>query len=291
MAVVGIVGLGLLGHAIASRLLTAGHQVVGYDVLPDKIAAITARGGKGARSAADVTGASEIVFTVLPSLATAEEAIVGRGGFLEGSRAGQTVAQVSTISPALTERLAREVEGRGRAFLDCPISGTSGQVTNGSGIFIVGGDRAVYERWRPVLEVVLPQALYAGRAGHAMFVKLAANLLIALHSAAAAEALTLVKKAGLDTALVLDILTASAATSRMLEVRGPLIVKNEFPPQMKLELFMKDLHLIQDAAGAAGAAVPLTDVAERLYATVQQAGHGGEDLAVVARVIETLNGS
>jgi len=291
MAVVGIVGLGLLGHAIAARLLTAGHQVVGYDVLADKIAAITARGGKGARSAAEVAGAAEIVFTVLPSLATAEEAIIGRGGFLEGSRAGQTVAQVSTISPALTERLAREVEGRGRAFLDCPNSGTSGQVTQGSGIFIVGGDRAVYERWRPVLEAVLPQALYAGRAGHAMFVKLAANLLIALHSAAAAEALALVKKAGLDTALVLDILTASAATSRMLEVRGPLIVKNDFPPQMKLELFMKDLHLIQDAAGAAGAAVPLTDVAERLYATVQQAGHGGEDLAVVARVIETLNGS
>ena len=290
VATVGIVGLGLLGHAIASRLLAGGHQVVGYDVLPDKVAAVVAGGGKAAGSAAAVAGASEIVCAVLPSLATVEAAILGRAGVLEGSRAGQAVVQMSTISPALTERLACEVEARGRGFLDCPISGTSGQVARGDGIVIVGGDRALYERWRPVLETILPRALYVGRAGHAMVVKLVANLLVALHSAAAAEALTMVKKAGLDPALVLGVLTSSAANSRMLEVRGPLIVKDEFPPQMKLDLFMKDLHLIQDAARAAGAALPLTDVAERLYAAVQQAGHGGEDLAVVAKVIETLNG-
>jgi len=290
MATVGIVGLGLLGHAIASRLLAGGHQVVGYDVLPDKVGAVTARGGKSATSAAEVARASEIVCTVLPSLVTVEEAILGRGGILDGSRPGQVVVQMSTISPSLTERLARETEARGRDFLDCPISGTSAQVARGDGIVIVGGDRAIYERWRPVLETILPRAIYVGRAGHAMVVKLAANLLVALHSAAAAEALTLVKKAGLDPALVLDVLTTSAAASRMLEVRGPLIVKGEFPPQMKLELFMKDLHLIQDAARSAGAALPLTDVAERLYATVQRAGHGGEDLAVVVKVIETLNG-
>jgi len=290
VATVGIVGLGLLGHAIASRLLAGGHQVVGYDVLPDKIAALVAGGGKAAGSAAAVAGTSEIVCTVLPSLITVEEAIVGRGGVLEGSRPGQVIVQMSTISPALTERLAREVEARGRGFLDCPISGTSGQVARGDGIVIVGGDRALYERWRPLLETILPRALYVGRAGHAMMVKLAANLLVALHSAAAAEALTMVKKAGLDPALVLDVLKSSAAASRMLEVRGPLIVKDEYPAQMKLELFMKDLHLIQDAAREAGAALPLTDVAERLYATVLQAGHGGEDLAVVAKVIETLNG-
>jgi len=290
MATVGVVGLGLLGHAVAARLLAAGHEVVGYDVLPDKIAAVVAGGGKAARSVAEVANAAEVVCVVLPSLATVEAAIVGHGGLLEGSRPGQVIVQMSTISPSLTERLAGAAEARGRAFLDCPISGTSAQVARGDGIVIVGGDRALYDRWRPLLEAILPRAIYVGRAGHAMFVKLAANLLIAVHSAAAAEALTMVKKAGLDPALVLDVLVASAATSRMLEVRGPLIVKDDFPAQMKLDLFMKDLHLIQDAARGAGAALPLTDVAERLYATVQQAGHGGEDLSVVVKVIETLNG-
>ena len=115
-----------------------------------------------------------------------------------------------------------------------------------------------------------------------MVLKLIANLLVALHSAAAAEALTMARRTGLDPQIALEALADSAATSRMLEVRGPLIVKGEFPAQMKLELFMKDLHLIQDAAREAGAPLPLTDVAEKLYAAAQAAGHGAEDLSVIA---------
>jgi 3-hydroxyisobutyrate dehydrogenase len=118
-----------------------------------------------------------------------------------------------------------------------------------------------------------------------MVLKLVANLLIALHSAAAAEALSLASRAGLDLGIALETLRASAAGSRMLDVRGPLIARGEFAPQMKLDLFMKDLHLIQEAAAGVGAALPLTDVAERLYAAAQAAGHGGEDLAVVVSAL------
>jgi 3-hydroxyisobutyrate dehydrogenase-like beta-hydroxyacid dehydrogenase len=139
-----------------------------------------------------------------------------------------------------------------------------------------------------VLDAVLPRPVYVGRAGQAMTLKLVANLLVALHSAAAAEALTMARLAGLDLGLVLDVLGSGAATSRMLEVRGPLIAKGEFPAQMKLDLFMKDLHLIQDAARNVGAPLPLTDVAERLYGAVADGGHGGDDLAVVVRAIEAL---
>jgi 3-hydroxyisobutyrate dehydrogenase-like beta-hydroxyacid dehydrogenase len=119
-----------------------------------------------------------------------------------------------------------------------------------------------------------------------MVLKLVANLLVALNSAAAAEALSMAERAGLDVRLALEVLAGSAATSRMLEVRGPMIARREFPPQMKLDLFMKDLHLIQEAAGAVGAALPLTDVAERLYRDAQTAGHGAEDLAVVVTTLE-----
>jgi 3-hydroxyisobutyrate dehydrogenase-like beta-hydroxyacid dehydrogenase len=158
-------------------------------------------------------------------------------------------------------------------------------VARGDGIVLVGSARALFDRWRPVLEAVLPRAVHVGPAGQAMALKLVANLLIALHSAAAAEALALARAAGLDPGIALDVLTSSAATSRMLEVRGPLMNRGEFPAQMKLDLFMKDLHLIQDAARAAGAHLPLTDVAERLYAAAQAAGHGGEDLAVVVTAL------
>ena len=230
---------------------------------------------------------SEAGCTLLPSLATVEDAILGEQGILAGARPGHTVIQMSTISPGLTERLARETAGRGLAFLDAPISGTSAMVARGEGLVLVGGERAVFDRWRPVLESVL-RAAYVGRAGQAMVLKLAANLLVALHTAAAAEAILMTQRAGLDPDVMLEVLTGGAASSRMLEVRGPLIIRRDFPAQMKLELFMKDLHLIQDAAAVVGAPVPLTDVAERLYAAADAGGHSAEDLSVVVTALEAL---
>ena len=281
LTTVGVVGLGLLGNAVATRLRGAGHEVIGYDVVPACVERLVALGGTPAKSAAEVARGSEIVCTLLPSLAVVEEAILGAEGVAAGARAGQTLCQMSTISPTLTERLARETAARALTFLDCPISGTSGMVAKGNGVIFVGGDRAAYERWRPLLESILPSAVHIGDAGQAMLLKLVANLLVALNSASVAEALSMAKRGGLDPQVVLDVLKTGAATSRMLDVRGPLMVSGEFPAQMKLDLFMKDLHLIQEAAGTVGARLPLTDVAERLYAAAQAAGHGSEDLAVV----------
>jgi putative dehydrogenase len=288
MATVGVVGLGLLGGAVASRLLAAGHAVVGFDVARERVAALEARGGKGAESAIAVTRAAGAVFTLLPSLASVEEVVLGPAGLITAARPDQPIVQMSTISPALTERLADALAARGLAFLDCPVSGTSSMVERGDGILFVGGDRALYDRWRPVLEAILPHAVYIGRAGQAMVLKLIANMLVALNSVAAAEVLNMARRAGLDVGLTLDVLTRSAAGSRMLDVRGPMMVRDAFPAQMKLDLFMKDLHLIQDAAGAVCAAVPLTDVAERLYAAALAAGHHHEDLSVVIRALRDL---
>src|SRR5712692_6954099 len=278
---VGIVGLGLLGHAVAARRIGHGYRVVGHDVVRERADALKALGGEPAASVAAVAAGSEIVCTLLPSLAAVESVILGADGIVATASPGATVVQMSTISPTLTERLAREVTARGLGFLDCPVSGTSSMVERGDGIFFVGGDRALFERWRPVLESVLARAVLVGRVGQAMVLKLVANLLVALNSAAAAEALTLARKAGLD------VVNASAAASSMLKVRGPMIVRGEFAPQMKLDLFMKDIHLMQEAASAVGAHLPFTDLAERLYAAAQAAGHGGEDLAVVVTALST----
>jgi|RhiMetdeSRZDD1v2_1073273.scaffolds.fasta_scaffold11861_9 L-threonate 2-dehydrogenase len=284
MAPVGIVGLGLLGSAVAVRLRAAGRDVVGHDVVAERQRALEAIGGRAAASAAEVAETADPICIVLPSLAAVEDVVLGARGLAAAAR-GRTIVQMSTISPALTERLARECAARGVGFLDCPISGTSAMVARGDGIIFVGGDHAVYERWRPMLETILPRAIHVGVAGQAMVLKLVANLLVAVHSAAAAEALSMVERAGLDVPQALELLGSSAATSRMLEVRGPLIAKRDFPAQMKLDLFMKDLHLIREAAATLGAPVPLTDVAERLYAAAQAAGHGSEDLAVVVTAL------
>jgi 3-hydroxyisobutyrate dehydrogenase-like beta-hydroxyacid dehydrogenase len=286
---IGLVGVGLLGTAVAGRLLKAGHRVVGFDIAPDRGRALVTMGGEVAASARAAALASEAVCTLLPTLAAVETAILGPDGVAAAGKPGQVVIQMSTISPALSVRLAAESRARGLDFLDCPVSGTSGVVARGEGMLFVGGERRVFERWRPLLEAMLPRAVYIGAAGQAMVLKLVANLLVALNSAAAAEALHLARRAGLDPAVALEVLTGSAAGSRMLEVRGPLMVRGEYPAQMKLDLFMKDLHLIQDAATAAGAALPLTDAAERLYAAAAQTGHGKEDLAVVLTALAALS--
>jgi 3-hydroxyisobutyrate dehydrogenase-like beta-hydroxyacid dehydrogenase len=285
---IGLVGVGLLGTAVARRLLKAGHRVVGFDPAPDRVRALLTMGGEAATSARAVALASDAVCTLLPSLPTVEAAVLGPDGVAAAGKPGQVVIQMSTISPALSVRLAAESRARGLDFLDCPVSGASGQVARGEGMLFVGGERRVFERWRPLLEAVLPRAVYVGPAGQAMVLKLVANLLVALHSAAAAEALHLARQAGLDPAVALEVLTGSAAGSRMLEVRGPLMVRGEYPAQMKLDIFMKDLHLIQAAAAAAGAALPLTDTAERLFAAAAEAGHGDEDLAVVLTALAAL---
>ncbi|HVC64163.1 MAG TPA: NAD(P)-dependent oxidoreductase [Candidatus Dormibacteraeota bacterium] len=285
---IGLVGVGLLGTAVAGRLRKAGHRVVGFDTAPDRMRTLVTMGGEAAASARAVALASEAVCTLLPTLAAVETAILGPDGVAAAGKSGQVVIQMSTISPALSVRLAAESRARGLDFLDCPVSGTSGVVARGEGMLFVGGERRVFERWRPLLEAVLPRAVYIGPAGQAMVLKLVANLLVALHSAAAAEALHLARQAGLDPAVALEVLTGSAAGSRMLEVRGPMMVRREYPAQMKLGIFMKDLHLIQEAAAAAGAALPLTDTAERLFAAAAEAGHGDEDLAAVLTALAAL---
>ncbi len=264
--------------------------MVGHDVVPERLAALAALGGKPADSSAAVARAAEAVCTVLPSLAAVEEVVLGPAGLITVVRPDQPVIQMSTISPTLTEKCAAALAARGLAFLDCPVSGTSGMVARGDGILFIGGDRALYDRWRPLLEAIVPEAVHIGRPGQAMALKLIANFLVGVHSAAAAEALNMARRAGLDLTLSLDVLRRSAATSRMLEVRGPMMVRDEFPAQMKLDLFMKDLHLIQAAAATVGAPVPLTDISERLYAAAMEAGHASEDLAVIVRSLSPRGG-
>src|SRR5215470_4571527 len=142
MAPVGIVGLGLLGHAVASRLIEARQAVIGYDILAARNEALAQLGGRPVTSVVEVAKAADPVCVLLPSLATVEDVILGASGLRAMGRPGQTIIQMSTISAFLTERLAGEVARAGLRFLDCPVSGTSASVAAGKGIFLVGGARA-----------------------------------------------------------------------------------------------------------------------------------------------------
>jgi len=308
---IGVVGVGLLGSAVSGVLLQAGYEVVGHDLVPERLAALTARGGRTAGSAAEVARSARAVFTILPTLEAVEEAITGPDGVLAGAETwppsgGQVgghegaaadepthptvIIQMSTISPELALRMDEAARARGAAFLDAPVSGTSSMVARRDCVVTVGGERAAFEASRPVLEALAKRVFHVGPCGMGSYLKLVTNLIMGLNGVVLAEGLTLARRAGLDPAQTLEVLSQGAAASKILEVRGPLMVEGRFDPLMKVDLFLKDIRLILEAAQALHVPVPLTAAMQQLYTAAFAAGQGKEDLSGVVRVYEALAG-
>lgn len=287
---IGIIGVGLLGSAVASRLLKAGFEVTGYDIRPAQLEALRPHRLKATGSVAEVAADADAVFTILPSLESVDAAIRGAGGLIEVAPPSATLIQMSTISPELTRSLGEAAAARGLGFLDAPMSGTSTMVARGDCTIFVGGDRARVEACRPVFDAIAKKTIYIGEIGMAMLAKLATNLLVGLNTAAVAEALVLGAKGGLPPAVLLEILRESAASSKMLEVRGPLMVSHRFDAQMKVDLFLKDFKLMLDEGLRLGVPLPLTGVTQQLTMATAAAGRGQEDLAAIVTTLELLAG-
>ena len=287
---IGIVGVGLLGSAVASRLLQGGFQVTGYDTRPAQVEALRPQGLRPATSIAEAAAGADAVFTILPSLESADAVVQGPGGLVETAPREATLIQMSTISPELTRRLGEAAAAKGLGFLDAPMSGTSAMVARGDCTILVGGDRAHVARCQPVFDAIARRTVYVGAVGMASLAKLVTNLLVGLHTAALAEALVLGQKGGLSPALLLEILKTTAASSKMVEIRGPLMVSHDFEPQMKLDLFLKDFGLMLEEGRRLGVPLPLTSWAQQLSTATAAAGRGGEDLASIVTTLERLAG-
>jgi len=290
MTRIAVVGVGLLGSAVASRLLAAGFTVTGYDTRPDQLAGLGPRGLEAASSLKDAASGAEAVFTILPSPDSVESVVLGAGGLLGLVPRTATLIQMSTISPTQTRRLAEGAAAAGIRFLDAPMSGTSAMVERGDCTIFAGGDPALVEACRPIFAAIGKRTIHVGPAGSASLAKLAANLLVALNTAALAEALVLGAKGGLAPQVLLDILKDSAGGSRMVDVRGPLMVEHRFEPQMKLDLFLKDFRLMLDEGQRLGVPLPLTSLTQQLCTATAAAGRGGEDLAVLITTLEKMAG-
>jgi 3-hydroxyisobutyrate dehydrogenase-like beta-hydroxyacid dehydrogenase len=284
---IGIVGVGLLGSAVAQRLLVAGYEVTGHDLRPENVAALAARGLRAAPDARAAAEGADVVFTVLPTLEAAAAVVHGLVSVMPPTA---TIVQMSTISPALTRSLGERAAARGVGFLDTPMSGTSAMVARGDCTIFVAGDRGRADACAPVFDAIARKTVYIGPLGTASLAKLATNLLVGLNTAAVAEALVLGQKGGLEPAHLLEILRESAAGSRMLDVRGPLMVRHDFTAQMKLDLFMKDFALMLDEARRVGAPLLLTGLVRELAAAAAANGHGGDDLAAIITTLETMAG-
>ncbi len=287
---IGIVGLGFMGQAMCISLSKAGFELVGYDVLPEQMSLAEEKGVRGLDSPKGVAREADIVISSLPTSEIVEEVHCGSNGTCEGASEGQILVDTSTISPEAARRVAERLASGGFPFIDAPISGTSGMVARGDCLVMAGGDKDALEKCLPVLNAIAKQVFHVGPSGTGAQIKLIHNHLVAIMTASIAEAFALAMKAGIEPERILEVFLPSAVNSKLLEVRGPMMVANRYEPHMKASLFLKDLRLILENGQNLGAPLPLASVAQQMMTASVSMGYGLEDVASVLKVYEKMAG-
>ncbi len=286
---VGMIGLGIMGSAMSINLGRAGFRVAGYDVTPRQRAAHARAGGIAARSARDVAKRTDIIITSLPS-ANALAAVAA--DLAASAKRGTIVVETSTL-PIPVKEAARDVlVKRGVILLDCPLSGTGAQARVKDLLIYVSGDRAAYRKTVPVLQGFTSANYYVGPFGAGSKMKFVANLLVAIHNVAAAEAMVLGMKAGLEPAQVLKVVAGGAGGSRMFQVRGPMMVKGDYSEAtMKNEVWQKDMTIIGDFARELECPTPLFAASVPIYNAAMAMGLAKQDTGAVCSVLEEMAGN
>ena len=282
---IGIVGLGIMGSAIAQHLIQAGHRVIGYDVRTARLRDLRAARGVVAKDSAAVAAQSHIVITSLPS---AEALVQTVDALARAARSRQIVVETSTLPIEVKQRAYNRLRTRGVELLDCPISGTGAQARNKDIVVYASGSRAAYRRVSKVLDAFTRAHYYVGPFGDGSKVKFVANLLVAVHNVAAAEAMVLAMKAGLDPGKVLKLVADGAGTSRVLQLRGPMMVKGNYrKATMTLATWQKDMAIIATFARRLGVSTPLFSTTAPIYAEAVKT-RSQDDTAAVCAVLEKM---
>ena len=276
---VGLVGIGLLGTAIAERLLGAGYCVVGWDVRSERREHLEQLGGQAAPSLVEAAGCRDVIFS-LPQSGDVTEVVAEVGQDL---RSGTTVIDTTTGDPIQLEAIARTLRQRDVDYLDATVGGSSQHVREGRALAMVGGDRQVFQSCLPLLECLVKRAIHVGPSGHGARMKLGVNLVLGLNRAALAEGLALADGLGLEGPLALECLQEGPAWSRAMDDKGQKMLDQDFAPQARLSQHLKDVRLILDSGRETSTRLPLSDVHCQLLESVERAGFGDEDNSAIRR--------
>lgn len=280
--VVGFIGLGLMGKPMARNLLKSGYEVVVWNRTRSKSDELGKEGAKVAPSAREAAAAADVLITIV-SDPPALEAVLWGEGALEGLRRGSVLVDSSTVSPVLERRIAAACRERGVEALDAPVTGGTWGAEKGELVFMVGGEAATLAHVEPVLGAMGKKWFHLGPHGAGQIVKLAMNLLLALEVQALAEALALVGGAGVPPENLIGVMQASMARAPVLDVKAPMILKQDYTPSFPLRLMHKDLGLALDLANQTGVPMPACAAAREVYSAVKGAAREDVDYAAVAR--------
>jgi 3-hydroxyisobutyrate dehydrogenase len=284
---VALIGMGLLGSALAERLLGARHAVRGHDIDDRRMAEHAARGGLVAASPEEAARGADVVMTCLMTADLVREVLLGPRGALAAAPTA-AVIDCSTVHPDATAALARELAARGVAMLDAPIAGSSGQARRGEAPVLVGGDPEVFARWRPLLDALSRVVHHLGPSGSGARAKLAVNLVLGLNRLALAEGLLFGLRQGLDGAALLDVLKDSGAYSRAMDLKGARMLEGRYEPEGKLAQHLKDVELILEVGRAVGAPLLASALHRQLLVAGVAAGWSERDNSAIMAVLRAL---
>jgi len=287
---IGFIGLGAMGAPMAIRLAASGHEVAGFDMRADAVAALARAGGRAATSAAEAARGADLLWLMV---VTGEQAraVLFDGGAAAALPRGAIVALGCTQAPAMAQATARELEAMGLAMLDAPASGGAKRAADGTLTLMVSGAPEVFARARPALDAMASRVFDCGSsAGLGSAAKMVNQLLCGVHIAAAAEALHLAERAGMDPAKMLEIIGVSAGNSWMFGDRGPRMLQDDPAVTSAVDIFVKDLGIVLGEGRALKAGLPLSATAMQMFLAASGLGHGAADDSQVIRAYRALNG-
>lgn len=286
---VGFIGLGIMGAPMAANLLKAGFAVTVWNRSPSRTQPLLEAGAEGADSPAEVAAASEVTLSCVTNSGDVEEVALGPGGVIEGARPGSVCIDCSTIAPATARKVAEALGRREVAMLDAPVSGGDIGARAGTLAIMVGGEAAVFERCLPVFEAMGKTIVHVGPNGAGQVVKLCNQVAGGLNLLAAAEAIGLARRAGVDPEKMLQVVSAGAAGSWMLSNLAPRAVRGDFAPGFMVDLMQKDLRLVLDEAHETHTPLPGTALVSQLFQGIQAEGRGTEGTQALVDVIAKLS--
>jgi L-threonate 2-dehydrogenase len=287
---IAFVGLGAMGLPMAANLARGGFPVCGYDLRAENRSALASAGGATAETPALAAEGADALLLMVVNAAQAEEVLFA-GGALDALAPGGTVILMATCPPDAVARLAARVADTGRGFVDAPVSGGVVGAKAGTLTVMAAAPAGTLAALRPILDALGDRIFHVGdRPGQGATVKAVNQLLCGVHIAAAAEALALAGRVGVDLDVVLEILSGSSAASWMLRDRGPRMLEETPPVTSAVDIFVKDLGIVLEAGRGAGAALPLTALAHQLFVSTSGRGDGAVDDSQVIRAYRLLNG-
>lgn len=279
---VGIVGLGLVGHAIGQRLRLAGFRTIGFDLRAEAREAFASQGGVAVDTVAEMGERADVVVLAVFSTADVLDVVEGAAGLLSRGKV-HTLIDCSTGTPETLEALAARLARRGVAFIEAPLSGSSQQIAAGEATVLMGGDADAIARCAALLDAVALRRIHVGGAGMGAKAKLATNLVLGLNRAVLAEGMVFAETLGIAPETFLQLVLATPARSAAAETKGRMMVDGDFTPQSRIRQHLKDVDLMLDGARSAGQPLPLSETHAALMRAAIAAGDGELDNAAIVR--------